>query len=139
MKHGGENGAGHKVFDSAIGSGQRETLYVALSTLSVTGFAVFSLADASESSVPGDLNVVESAASHYFEFLPNSQGRNVANVFQSQKVRQRKEKPVLRGGLIGGLPGVLGILVLSSWWGLRRLSLRCCRIRSMCSLISAYL
>src|SRR5580658_9011069 len=71
VEHGRENSPGQKILNGAIGKGRTETLAIAFSALSVAGFAVFRLADASQSCVPGNLDVVERAASHYLEFLPD--------------------------------------------------------------------
>src|ERR1700690_3496012 len=73
VEQGRENSLGHEVFDSAIGKGGSETLSIALGALSVAGFAVLSLAYAGQRSVPGDLDVVERAASHYLELLADSE------------------------------------------------------------------
>src|SRR5271169_523555 len=87
-----ENSLGHEVLDGAIGKGCPQTLSVALGALSVAGFAVFRLADAGQSGVPGDLDVVERAARHYLELLADGERRNVAAILQGQKIRQGEEQ-----------------------------------------------
>src|ERR1700678_3617831 len=124
-QYGRKNRAGHEVLDGAIAKGCSETLSIALGALSVARFAVFSLADASQSGVPGNLDVVESATGHYFEFLPHGEQRNLPGIFQRQKVWQREKEAILRGALgrIGGLLLTLGVFGLVGWLGLRGLRL----------------
>src|ERR1039458_2805242 len=99
-EQGRENSAGHVVFDGAIAESCSQPLAVALSPLSVAGFAVFRLAYAGQSRVPGDLYVVERAAGHYLEFLPDRERRYLAGILQRQEVWQSIEKSVVRRAFI---------------------------------------
>ena len=104
VKNGRENCLDHEVFDGAVGSGRSETFRVSLGALSVAGFAVLRLAYASQSSVPGDLDVVERAASHYLEFLADGRSggtlppfSNVRKFGRAKKSRSFEVPPVLSG------------------------------------------
>ena len=67
---------------SAVGESRAQTLSIAFSTLSVTGFAIFSLADPGQESIPGKLPIVERTSGYDGEFLPCCEGRDLAAVFQ---------------------------------------------------------
>src|SRR6202140_649622 len=88
-----QNRPGEVVFDGAVGKGGSESLSIALRALPIAGLAVFSLTNAGEKTVPGDLDVVERAASHDLKLLANRKRRDLAGIFQRQEVWQGIEEP----------------------------------------------
>src|SRR5208282_4523606 len=85
-EYGRQNRTHKKVFNHAVSRVGAEALAVALPALSVTGLAVFGLADAGENHVPGNLHWIERSASHNFEFLPGGERDNIAVLVDGQKV-----------------------------------------------------
>src|SRR5579872_3134747 len=61
--------ASHVVFNGAVGESCAQTLSIPFSALSITGFTIFGLADPRKRSIPGDLDVIERAASYNLELL----------------------------------------------------------------------
>jgi hypothetical protein len=55
----GENSAGQKILNRAVGERRSVTLSVALGALSITGFAILSLADSGKKAIPREFNLVE--------------------------------------------------------------------------------
>src|SRR5579864_3320295 len=96
VQQGGKNKSGHVVLDGAVRKIRSVTLAITFGALPVTRFAVLRLADASQKSVPGDLNVVERTAGDYLEFLPDRERRDLSCIFQSQEIWQCVEQPVIR-------------------------------------------
>src|SRR5580704_7368762 len=113
-QYGRKDCTGHEVLNRAISKRRPESLSVAGGTLAVARFAVFSLADACQESVPGILYIVEGTPGHDLILLSRRERRNLVGVFQGQKVGQSIKEPVL--GSAAGLAffrlSVLALLTL---------------------------
>ena len=70
MKDGRENCLDHEILDGPVRRRRSNPFAVARPSLTITGFAIFRLADGSDDGVPGNLDVVECALGDYFEFFP---------------------------------------------------------------------
>ena len=81
-----------------------------------TRLTVFRLADARQKTVPGVLYVVERASENYPKFLPGSERRHLAHIFQGQEIRQGKKKAVIGSPRIFSLlASALRIFVALPW------------------------
>src|ERR1035438_2390036 len=77
VQQGRQNSAGPKILNRAVGERRPVTLSIALGTLSITGFAIFGLADARQKSIPREFDIVERRAGYDFELLSRGERRHL--------------------------------------------------------------
>src|ERR1700691_327 len=68
MQNRRKNRARHEVFDRPIPKGRSIAFSIAFPALTITGLAVFRLADGRQNSIPRKFNLIEGTTSHHFEF-----------------------------------------------------------------------
>jgi len=110
-----KNRARHEVFNHAVSCGGPISLSVRAPALAEGRFAVVGLADRSQNSPPGILNVVESASSHHPKLLLRGEWRKFVRRFEAQEVRQRVKKPIVGVPEGARFPWLAG--AVSLFWG----------------------
>jgi hypothetical protein len=75
-----QNGAGHKILNRAVGERCPLAFCVTFGTLSVSGFAIFGLADTGKKAIPRVLNIVERRADYDLELLSRGERRYLPSV-----------------------------------------------------------
>src|ERR1700741_1319007 len=75
------------VFNGAVGKVGTKAFSIACRTLPITRFAVFCLTEPRKKAVPGNQHVIERSLRDDLKLLLGRQGRNLADIFQSQEVR----------------------------------------------------
>ena len=107
-----------KILDGSVRPCCSITFPISFSALAITRLAVFSLADAGKKAIPGILSSIKRPTGDNSEFLLSSKGRDLARVFDGQKIREHKAKAILGSSAVLGFTRVLIHFCRFVGWGL---------------------